>query len=92
MGHTVYYRTRIEQWDDFRRFIERICEGIGYELIETNDSIIILPECPGVEPLEIKRDGNGFVKTNLVEPCHSIYLLVIHSLSSFGSVEVWGDR
>jgi peptide/nickel transport system ATP-binding protein len=45
----------------------------------------------GVEPLEIRKKGRGFVKTNLIEPCHSLYLLVLHSVSSFGSVEVWED-
>ncbi|NJE45873.1 TonB-dependent receptor [Thermococcus sp. GR7] len=92
MGHTVYYRTRIERWDDFKRFIEGICDGLGYEFVEMGESVLVVSGCLHVEPLQIKREGFGFAKTNLVEPCHSIYLLILHSLSSFGSVEVWEDR
>ncbi|NJE11193.1 TonB-dependent receptor [Thermococcus sp. MAR1] len=91
MGHTVYYSIRIEQWEEFKSFIERICRGIGYDFVDNGDSILIIPECHNVEPLEIRMEGAGFVKTNLIEPCHSVYLLVLHSASSFGSVGVWED-
>ncbi|ASA76781.1 TonB-dependent receptor [Thermococcus sp. 5-4] len=91
MGHTVYYRTRIDRWKEFRGFLGKVCEGLGFGFLEDGDAVIIFPECHGVEPLEIKKMGKGFVKTNLVEPCHSIYLLVLHSVSSFGSVELWED-
>ena len=91
MGHTVYYLTRIDRWEEFSGFIKEVCEGLGFSFIESEDVVLIFPECHGVEPLEIKKRGNGFVKTNLVEPCHSIYLLVLHSVSSFGFVELWED-
>ncbi|CAD5243403.1 TonB-dependent receptor [Thermococcus camini] len=91
MGHTVYYVTRIDRWEEFRGFLGKICEGLGFRLVGGDDYVLILPECYGVEPLKIKKNGEGFVKTNLIEPCHSIYLLVLHSASSFGSVEVWED-
>ncbi|NJE62036.1 TonB-dependent receptor [Thermococcus sp. 21S7] len=91
MGHTIYYRISIDGWEEFRDFLEKVCEGLGFRVVGGEDSVIILPECRGVEPLEIKKNGEGFVKTNLVEPCHSIYLLLLHSVSSFGSVELWED-
>ncbi|ASJ11634.1 hypothetical protein [Thermococcus thioreducens] len=91
MGHTVYYVTRIDRWREFRDFLEKVCGGLGFRLVEGEDTVMIFPECRGVEPLEMKKNGKGFVKTNLVEPCHSIYLLVLHSVSSFGSVELWED-
>lgn len=91
MGHTVYYRIRIDRWEEFRGFLERVCDGLGFSFLEGEDAVIIFPECHGVELLEIKKNGEGFVKTNLIEPCHSIYLLVLHSVSSFGSVELWED-
>jgi len=91
LGHTVYYSIRIKEWDGFKSFIERICHGIGYDFVDNGDSILLIPECRNVEPLEIRIEGEGFVKTNLIEPCHSIYLLILHSVSSFGSVELWED-
>ncbi|ASJ08417.1 TonB-dependent receptor [Thermococcus siculi] len=91
MGHTVYYRIKVERWGDFRDFLKRICEGLGYTFIDGNDSVLVIPDCSLVEPLEIKKDGEGFSKTNFIEPCHSIYLLILHSVSSFGSVSVWED-
>ncbi|NJE03782.1 TonB-dependent receptor [Thermococcus sp. MV11] len=91
MGHTIYYRVEILDWEGFRKFIARTCEGLGFRIIMENESVLILPECSGTEPLEIMRNGEGFVKTNLVEPCHSIFLLILHSVSSFGSVEMWED-
>lgn len=91
MGHAVYYLTRIDRWKEFRVFLKKVCEGLGFSFLESEDAVIIFPECHGVEPMEIKKRGKGFVKTNLVEPCHSIYLLMLHSVSSFGSVELWED-
>ncbi|NJE00510.1 TonB-dependent receptor [Thermococcus sp. JdF3] len=91
MGHTVYYRIEVSDWEGFREFIAGICGGLGLELILGDESILIIPGCRGVEPLEIRKKGRGFVKTNLIEPCHSLYLLVLHSVSSFGSVELWED-
>ncbi|AEH24753.1 hypothetical protein [Pyrococcus yayanosii] len=92
MGHTLYYKTRIERWGELRAFLRRICRGLGYEVKEEDSTLTILPECPRVEPLSIPRRGFGFAKTNLVEPYHSLYLLILHSLCSFGSVEVWEDE
>ncbi|ASJ10372.1 TonB-dependent receptor [Thermococcus sp. P6] len=91
MGHTLYYRTRIERRSGFRKFLRRVCEGIGYRFSEGSGSVIVFPECPLVEPLEIPWKGEGSVKTNLIEPCHSVYLLILHSVSFFGSVELWED-
>ncbi len=91
MGHTVYYRVHIERWEDFKVFLEGVCGGVGLGFFDKGDSVLIEPGCPLVEPLELKRMGSGFVKTNLVEPCHSLYLLILHSTSSFGSASVWED-
>lgn len=91
MGHTLYYTTRVERWEEFRVFLRRVCTGLSYYLKEGDECVTVIPECPLVEPLRIWRKGEGFVKTNLVEPCHSVYLLILHSVSSFGSVEVSED-
>ncbi|WP_082781405.1 TonB-dependent receptor [Thermococcus peptonophilus] len=91
MGHTIYYNISIQKWYEFTKFINRVCSGIGYQLKEENESLIVFPQKMGVEPLRIKKDGVGFAKTNLIEPEHSIYLLILHSVSSFGSVSVWED-
>jgi hypothetical protein len=92
LGHTIYYKTSIEQWEAFEGFIERICSGLQYDLETLGDHITIFPNCRLVEPLTIPKEGEGFAKTNLVEPCHSIYLLLLHSVSAFGSVELWEDE
>ena len=91
MGHTVYYRTRVERWRMFRRFVERVARGIGYQVQTTEGSLTLNPGHPLVEPLVVEKRGEGFAKTNLVEPHHSIYLLVLHSIAFFGSVELWED-
>ncbi|AHL23132.1 hypothetical protein [Thermococcus nautili] len=91
MGHTVYYRTRVYRWEMFRRFVERVARGIGYQVKSQGDSLTLDPGHPLVEPLVIEKRGEGFAKTNLVEPHHSIYLLVLHSIAFFGSVELWED-
>ncbi len=91
MGHTIYYKTRVEMWDEFSGFMERVCYGLGYSIERLENALAVVPDCPSVEPLIIERDGEGFVKTNLVEPCHSVYLLMLHSVASFGSVSVSED-
>ena len=91
MGHTLYYYTDIERWEEFKGFLKRVSEGLGYVFFEKGESVFIRPECLSVEPLEIRKKGKGFTKTNLIEPCHSIYLLILHSVSSFGSISVWED-
>jgi hypothetical protein len=91
LGHTVYYMADIQRWEEFKAFLEKVCSGLGLGFSDNEDSVLIEPECPLVEPLELTRRGEGFVKTNLVEPCHSIYLLILHSVSSFGSVSIWED-
>ncbi len=91
MGHTIYYHTSIKKWGEFSRFVEKICDGIGWNVKITEERAIIEPPCELIEKLVIDREGNGFVKTNLVEPCHSIYLLLLHAAASFGSVSVWED-
>lgn len=91
MGHTIYYKTRIDSWEEFSSFMERVCYGLGYLLDVEKNEVVIYPPCPLVEPLRIERRGEGFVKTNLVEPCHSLYLLILHSVAFFGSIELWED-
>ena len=91
MGHTVYYRTEIAEWNTFIEFMKEVCDGLGLETLVEGDSFTVFPDCLGVEPLEIPKKGEGFAKTNRVEPCHSLYRLILYSLSSFGSVSVWED-
>jgi len=91
VGHTLYYRTDVEKWDEFKGFVERTAHGIGYGVRVLEDSVVLSPGSPLVEPLVIERRGGGFAKTNLVEPHHSIYLLILHSIAFFGSVELWED-
>jgi len=91
LGHTIYYTTSIKRWDEFVAFIKRICRGLGWDLEAGEESIAVFPPCIPVEPLVVKRRGEGFAKTNLSEPCHSIYLLILHSVSSFGAVSIWED-
>ncbi len=91
MGHTLYYRTRVERWQDFCSFMGRVCAGLGYSIEIDGDDITIYPPCQQVEPLRIGRNEERFVKTNLIEPCHSVYLLILHSVAFFGSLELWED-
>ncbi len=91
MGHTIYYETVISKWEEFMRFIERVCMGLGYGIEIQENAVLIFPSCEAVEPLRVERKGEGFAKTNLIEPCHSVYLLMLYSVSSFGSVSVWED-
>ena len=91
MGHTIYYKTGIDRWEEFKEFLERVCRGLGCGVETQGNAVLIFPNCESVEPLRMERKGEGFAKTNLIEPCHSIYLLVLHSISSFGSVSVWED-
>ncbi len=91
MGHTLYYRTHIERWREFSTFLERVCAGLGYPVDIKEEKVVIYSPCPLVEPLRIGRNEERFVKTNLIEPCHSVYLLILHSVAFFGSVEIWED-
>jgi len=91
LGHTIYYRVNLRKWKEFVAFIKRACSGLELETVTEGNVILIFPNCRGVEPLRIPKVGEGFVKTNLVEPCHSIYTLVLYSISSFGGVSVWED-
>ncbi len=91
MGHTLYYNYRCEHWNELKEFIGEISSGLGLSLSESNESILVYSPCPKVEPLVIPLRGRGFVKTNKIEPCHSLYKLIIYSLSFFGSLEVWED-
>ncbi len=91
MGHTVYYKTDIPKWREFRSFLQRICRGLGYDVEFQGEVAFVFPHCSAVEPLKIPRKGESFVKTNLIEPHHSVYLLILYSISSFGSVSVWED-
>ncbi|WP_456420665.1 TonB-dependent receptor [Thermococcus sp.] len=91
MGHSIHYRTDVGEWGKFSEFLERVAYGIGYDIEINRDTLMVDPHHPLVEPLVIKKKGVGFAKTNLIEPHHSIYLLIIHSVSFFGSVELWED-
>jgi hypothetical protein len=91
VGHTIHYRTNVERWDEFREFVGRIADGIGYESEGNGELVVLNPGHPLVEALVIEKNGRGFAKTNLIEPHHSIYLLVLHSVAFFGSVELWED-
>ena len=76
---------------DFKAFLNRACGGLGLDFCDEGDSVLIKPKCRLVEPLRLERSGGGSVKTNLIEPCHSLYLLILHSVASFGSVSIWED-
>ena len=91
MGHSIHYQTDVEEWRGFSKFVERVAYGIGYEIEAIGESLILDPGHPLVEPLVIEKRGRGFAKTNLIEPHHSIYLLILHSIAFFGSVELWED-
>ncbi len=88
MGYTIYYRIKLDEHERAFRFIERVCRGLGMECELEGEEIRIT--CPSVEPLIIKN-GEGFAKTYGREPCTSLYLLLLLSLSAFGSVELWED-
>jgi hypothetical protein len=91
LGYTVYYQLEIEEWKAFANFVRRVISGIGWDFQEDCKGIVVLPPCEGVEPLILRRNYRGFAKTNMREPCHSIYLLILYSASSFGSVSVLED-
>ncbi|WP_048056061.1 hypothetical protein [Pyrococcus sp. ST04] len=89
MGYTVYYKTKIDKWREFIKLIERISGGLGIEIKIRENEVILKGE--DVEELRIKKEGYSSVKTYGREPYTSIYLLILYSISSFGSVEVWED-
>ena len=91
MGYTIYYHVKIKEYKKAYAFIERICNGLNLDCRFNEREIIVKPSSKDVEPLVIKN-GRGFVKTYKREPYTSIYLLVLFSLSAFGSVEVSDDE
>ena len=91
MGYTIYYYVKIKEYKKACTFIERICNGLNLDCRFNEREIIIKPSSKEVEPLVIKN-GSGFVKTYKREPYTSIYLLLLLSLSAFGSVEVSDDE
>jgi len=91
MGYTIYYHVKIKEYKKACTFIKRICNGLNLDCRFNEREIIINPPSKDVEPLVIKN-GRGFVKTYKREPYTSIYLLVLFSLSAFGSVEVSDDE
>ncbi|WP_048053372.1 hypothetical protein [Pyrococcus horikoshii] len=91
MGYSIYYKIEISNWKKMITLINRICDGLGFELIVSHDRVIIDPELGNIESLIIPKKGYGSVKTFGIEPITTIYLLILYSLSSFGSVEVWED-
>jgi len=91
MGHTIYYRLAIEEWEKAVEFIHRVGEGIGLEVKGGKTLLVVKPQNERIEPLTISRKINGFAKTYGLEPYTSLYLLILYSLSVFGSSEVWED-
>ena len=91
MGYTIYYHINLKEPEKAYAFIERICNGLNLDCRFNKREIIIKPSSKEVEPLVIKN-GRGFVKTYKREPYTSIYLLLLLSLSAFGSVEVSDDE
>ncbi len=91
MGHTLYYKYACERWGELKRFLQEISRGIGLDISEGDELVVIHSPYPTVEPLLIRKSGEEFVKTNKIEPYHSIYKLIIYSLAFFGSLEVWED-
>ena len=91
MGYTIYYRVSIKEHEKACAFVKRICSGLNWDCEVNEEEIIIKPVTEEVEPLIIKN-GRGFVKTYKREPYTSIYLLLLSSLSAFGSVEVSDDE
>ncbi|AFK22815.1 hypothetical protein Py04_1241 [Pyrococcus sp. ST04] len=85
----MYYKTKIDKWREFIKLIERISGGLGIEIKIRENEVILKGE--DVEELRIKKEGYSSVKTYGREPYTSIYLLILYSISSFGSVEVWED-
>ncbi|MDK2782427.1 MAG: hypothetical protein PWQ32_16 [Thermococcaceae archaeon] len=91
MGYTLYYHIRLKEPEKAARFIERVCKGLGWDFDAREREIIAFPPEEKVEPLVIK-DGKGFAKTYKKEPYTTIYLLLLFSLSAFGSVDVSDDE
>lgn len=90
MGYTIYYRLSIRNRKKGYMFIKRVCRGLKLDCEFRGEDIIIKPLSSDVEPLVIKN-GKGFVKTYKREPYTSLYLLLLLSLSAFGSVDVSDD-
>ncbi|MCO6041877.1 hypothetical protein [Thermococcus alcaliphilus] len=91
MGHTLYYHIRLKEPEKAARFIERVCKGLRWDFDTREGEIIVFPPEEKVEPLVIK-DGKGFAKTYKEEPYTTIYLLLLFSLSAFGSVDISDDE
>ncbi|ASJ16870.1 hypothetical protein A3L04_07180 [Thermococcus chitonophagus] len=89
MGYTIYYRVEITRWSEFVKFIKRICRGLGIGFELSGSYVVVTGE--EAESLVIPPSGEGFVKTYGREPITSIYLLILYSISAFGSVLVWED-
>ncbi|WP_048874621.1 hypothetical protein [Thermococcus litoralis] len=90
MGYTIYYHIHIRKPKKAAEFIEIVCKGLGWDFDVREGEIIIFPPEEKVEPLVIK-DGKGSAKTYKKEPYTTIYLLLLLSLSAFGSVDVSDD-
>jgi len=91
VGHSIHYLLHVVEWESFRDFIQGVANGIGYRVDISGESLILYPDHQLVEPLIIPKIGSYSVKTNLIEPHHSIYLLILHSVAFFGSVSLWED-
>jgi len=91
VGYTIYFKTEISRWNELKEFLVKTCHGIGFYVKVQKDSIIINPGFSKVEPLIIMKKGSNAVKTYGLEPYTSLYKLILYSLSSFGSVEIFED-
>ncbi|AFN04295.1 hypothetical protein PFDSM3638_07610 [Pyrococcus furiosus DSM 3638] len=92
MGYTIYYKTNVDKWEGAIAFLSRVCKGLRWNFkIRARGDVIIIPDFKKVEILVIPKKGSGFVKTYGIEPYTTLYLLILHSLNAFGSVEIIED-
>lgn len=92
MGYTIYYRVVLVNEEKALRVLEEVCTGLGLQIEKKGSAIVITPECTCIEPLIIKSGEWSFSKTYKKEPYTSLYKLILLSLSSFGSVELFDDE
>jgi len=92
MGYTIYYRVVLVDEKNALRVLKEVCTGLGLQIEKKDSAIVITPGCTDVEPLIIKTGELSFSKTYKKEPYTSLYKLILLSLSSFGSVELFDDE
>lgn len=92
MGYTIYYKISLRDRSRMLRVLKPIVKELGFEIYEEGDIIVIKPDHNYVEPLIIKNGEWMGVKTYKREPFTAIYKLILLSLFSFGSVELFDDE